>query len=171
MKFSMKIAALTLTTLVLTSSTHAWEYKNAPKYAAGALFAASILKYFTTKPNNDPVRYDMCELANFKNLLYNLKYLVIDGLIGHGEEKAKIVVDKDGYVVLDESKKAPAKGLYGNIHANYLKPILKTLGFIAVLRATVGDINKGIADWQSFKISDAVPTIKPAVQVEAAAAA
>ncbi|MFI5333136.1 MAG: hypothetical protein ACHQVS_03470 [Candidatus Babeliales bacterium] len=164
MKFSMKLAALTLTALVLTSSTatHAITitYRNAPKYAAGVLFAASILKYCNTTPNNDPVRYNICELASFQNILHNLKYLIIDGLIGHKKEDAKVKVDKDGYVIVDETKKAPAKGLYGNIDSYYLKPILKTLGFVAGLRSTVREINGGIADWQSFQFSDMIPTIK-----------
>jgi hypothetical protein len=162
MNISMKVAALTLATLALTGSTptRAWNYDNAPKYVAGGLFLASMGKYFSTKPNNDPVRYDLCELANFENVLHNLKYLIIDGLIGHNKEDAKIAVDKDMYVVVDETKKAPAKGLYGNIHAYYLKPILKTLGFILVLRKTVEEIDKGINAWQTFQISQAIPTGK-----------
>lgn len=146
---------LALALLSLSTAAHAWSLKNAVKYTATTAFLASIVKYNLTKPNNNPVRYNLDHLFAGKNVPENLKFLIFDGLIGHGEEKAKLIVDpKDMTIKVDETTKAKAKGVYGNIHANYLKPILQSLGFITTLNAHKRILKTGLTDWSKFSLDE-----------------
>jgi hypothetical protein len=146
---------LAIALLSLSTAAHAWSLKNAIKYTTTAAFLASIVKYNLTKPHNNPERYNLDQLFAGKNIPDNVKYLILDGLIGHGEEKAKLVIDpKDMTIKVDETTKAKPKGIYGHLHAYYLKPILNSLGFVSILNAHKRNLKVGLNDWSKFSLDD-----------------
>lgn len=121
------------------------------KYTAAAALFLSIFKFFATEPNNNPVRYDLERLksgntdenGNFD--WNNLKYFILDGIIGHPGKRPSLRVDSSGKI--DASQGAYPKGLYGNGY-EYLSPIAKALTFPIAFKAFLLGIYEGHKNWE-----------------------
>jgi len=148
---------------------------NAAKITALAFFLWSGVMYILREPTNKPSRYSWDEILEGKDLLKNLKYLIIDGLIGHGAKSASMRtypnVKKDG----SETKVSPQlceayddinpktnhearvilrpgaypKGIYG-WGLYYLKPTITMIAFLATLKKNITEIESGFGQWSDY---------------------
>lgn len=116
-------------------------------YAAAVLLALSVLKFNCTEATNDPVRYNIEELKAGTDVLNNLYYLMIDGLIGHAGKKSYMKADATGKI--EFSNKVDPKGLYGYIHA-YFDSVEKTVRCAAVLAGIKIMLAEGFDNWQAL---------------------
>lgn len=140
---------------------------NAAKLSALAFFIWSGIVFITTEPHNKPVRYSFEELLQQKDILKNLKYLIIDGLIGHKSKRPSMRIYPDGKVsaqlceAYDDIRAtnnegavilrpgAYPKGIYGWTY-EYVKPTVIMLTFLASLRKTISEASQGIDDWSEY---------------------
>lgn len=108
--------------------------------------AASLFQFFARKPDNNPVRYDLEKMKAGDIDFDGIKFLIIDGLIGHPQKSATIKADTNGKIEVKQG--AEAKGLYGAI-SEIIKPLATTLGFIVVWNKFLADSNAGIDAWSN----------------------
>lgn len=134
--------------------------KTGAKLGASAFFVWSVVTFLMREPDNNPVRYSLEELKQGKNLRKNLKYLILDGLIGHKSKRPSLRVYPDNkvspelcesYNDLNPSHStgalvirpgAYAKGIYGNVY-DYAKPTCTAVALLYALdKLSNSDANK-----------------------------
>jgi len=153
----------------------AWTPKNAAKISALSFFVWSVVTFLSTEPHNKPVRYAWSEIKQGKNTLKNLKYLIIDGLIGHKAKRPSMRIypgvegggkisaqlceayddlkpsNQEGHVILRPG--AYPKGIYGWTY-EYIKPTLTALSFLALLSKDLRKATKGASQWGDWLAID-----------------
>ncbi len=150
--FSMPLAQAGITDMVSsTIGSVTSQTVSLSKKAALAAFIISVMYFLSREPENTPVRYNLDELKNGEYLLENIKFLILDGLIGHACKKPSLRVDESGKVIA--SKGAYPKGVYGHI-ATYAKSVAGALTFLIAYNKFKHDIANGLASWQSCSFSD-----------------
>lgn len=120
----INVAWLSLTVLLATQSVGAISFtptrdtvKNSLQTALACAIFYSAYDFYTRKPTNDPVSYNLDELLALTNISDNLKGLWLDGFWGHTGKGTSLKVDENGNVVADTSRVNP-KGLMGNVVHN-----------------------------------------------------
>jgi len=138
---------------------------NLVKTTAVAFFIWSVVKFIATEPHNKPVRYSFKEILEGKNLPKNLKYLILDGLIGHKAKRPSLRTYPDGKVSpqlaeayadqLNTSYQtatvvlrpgAEPKGIYGWTY-EYAAPIVTAVGMVAAINKWRTDVATGLNDF------------------------
>lgn len=137
-KNKKSLARLSLAVMLLTSVPSVQAFDILPskatvsnianKTAYAALLAASI-RFWTRKPTNAPVRYNIDELLAGQNVQDNLFFLFDDG-IGHAGKDSYAKVDAESGKIKWSEEVAP-KGL-GWVHF-YFKPLVAALGTAAAV--------------------------------------
>lgn len=145
----------------------AYTPKNCAKLAALSFFIWTVIKFQMTEPSNRPVRYSFDEIMEGKDLLKNIKYLILDGLIGHKSKRPSMRVYPDGKVsaelceAYDDLKSshqtgtvvlrpgAYSKGIYGWIH-DYTSPTLTALALLATITTKRAEFETGLASFVEY---------------------
>lgn len=141
--------------------------KNCAKLAALIFFIWTVVKFQLTEPSNIPVRYSWDEIMAGKNLLKNIKYLILDGLIGHKSKRPSMRVYPDGKVsaelceAYDDLKSshqtgtvvlrpgAYSKGIYGWIH-DHTSPTLTALALLTTITTKRSEFEAGLAAFVTY---------------------
>lgn len=133
------------------------------KISVAVAFAASLIKYASTEPHNEPVRYDIEEAKqaisdiqngiNIKESISKLKnfiwFFILDGIIGHGMKKKSIRIDPDEPTKILVHPGAKSKGLYSYIHG-YHKSIFAMGAFTVAIATFLKKSQNGWKDLQNF---------------------
>lgn len=148
--FSMPMAQAGITDM----ATSAYNTSvSATKKAAILAFVASLIYFLSREPEATAPRYNLDEIIDGTITFENIKYLILDGLIGHACKKPSLRVDESGKVIA--SKGAYPKGIYGHI-STYAKPIASGLLFLTALNKFKQDIADGLSAWSNFDLSSAL---------------
>lgn len=107
---------------------------SASKKAAYTIGFLSLVRFFSRKPDNKPVRYNLDEIAAGENVANNLWFLYDDGLLGHTDKSSVLKANPDNDNKLEFTESAPQKGLLGNA-SQYAKPVAMAFAIMELIRA------------------------------------
>ncbi len=119
---------------------------------AAVALALCVIKFNSTEPHNNPVRYDLDKLLEdlktgniTRETWENFKYLIIDGLVGHPGKRPSQRIDETGRIYAHPG--AFPKGIGGYING-YMRPVAITATFTILFAKYLKEFFEGIDAWK-----------------------